>query len=163
MVDVNVNFTLNEEQPIDANFTLEPDVTYLADIKVETSIKEHDKLSNRDLPDQHPESAITGLEGDLSHLQDQIDEINAKELVGGSNISIVTEGNQTIINTATYIYEQAVASETWTINHNLNKFPSVVIVDSTGNVFYPAVEYNNNPNQCIVTMNGATTGKAYLN
>ena len=163
MVDVNVEFVLGQEEPIEAEFTVEPDVTYKADIEVATAIKDHDKLNHRDYPDQHPESAITGLEGDLSHLQDQIDEINTKEIVAGSNISIVTEGNQTIINTATYIYEQAVASETWTINHNLNKFPSVIIVDSTGNVFYPAVEYNNNPNQCIVTMNGATTGKAYLN
>ena len=44
-----------------AEFTLEPDVTYIADIEVQTVIKKHDQLENRDLPDQHPISAITGL------------------------------------------------------------------------------------------------------
>lgn len=63
---------------------------------------------------------------------------------------------------STYIYEQAVASDTWVITHNLNKRPSVTVVDSSGNVFYPAVKYDSD-NQCTATMNGATTGFAYLN
>lgn len=62
----------------------------------------------------------------------------------------------------TYIHEQAIASDTWIITHNLNKRPSVTVVDSSGNVFYPAVKYDSD-NQCTATMNGATTGFAYLN
>lgn len=62
----------------------------------------------------------------------------------------------------TYIHEQAIASDTWVITHNLNKYPSVTIVDSAGNVFTPAIQYDSK-NQVTVTMNGATTGKAYLN
>lgn len=62
----------------------------------------------------------------------------------------------------TYIHEQGVASATWTINHNLHKFPSVSIVDSAGNEIIAEVSY---PDQdtCIVTMAGASKGKAYLN
>lgn len=63
---------------------------------------------------------------------------------------------------STYIHEQAVASSEWVINHNLNKFTSVTVVDSSGNVFHPAVQYVDE-NTCIIMMNGATTGKAYLN
>ena len=63
---------------------------------------------------------------------------------------------------STFIFEQALASDTWIINHNLNKYPSVTIVDSSGNVFHPAVQYVDE-NKCIVSMNGATTGNAYLN
>lgn len=62
----------------------------------------------------------------------------------------------------TFVFEQAVASDTWEITHNLGKKPSVTVVDSADNVFYPAVQYINE-NKLVVTMNGATTGKAYLN
>lgn len=62
----------------------------------------------------------------------------------------------------TYIHEQAIASDTWTINHNLNRFPSITVVDSSGNVFTTKKHYVDE-NTCIITMNGATTGKAYLN
>lgn len=62
----------------------------------------------------------------------------------------------------TYIHEQAVASDTWHIQHNLNKYPSVQVSDSSGKKFYPAVEWVDE-NNVIITMNGATTGKAYLN
>lgn len=62
----------------------------------------------------------------------------------------------------TYVFDQGVASDTWTITHNLGKKPSVTVVDSADNVFYPAVQYID-LNTLVVTMNGATTGKAYLN
>lgn len=68
MVDVNVDFTLSEDNPVEANFNVQPDVEYTADIKVETAIKDHNKLNNRDLPDQHPIEAITDLKDILERL-----------------------------------------------------------------------------------------------
>ena len=91
----------------------------------------HDRLTHRDLPDQHPIDAITDLREIINKLW-------------------------------TFTYEQATASDTWEIVHNLGRNPSVVVVDSAGNVFYPAVQYIDE-NTVVVTMNGATTGKAYLN
>ena len=64
--------------------------------------------------------------------------------------------------TQTYIFEQGVASDTWEINHNLNKFPSVNVVDSAGNSFIPAYKYIDE-NNLILYMNGSFKGKAYLN
>ena len=64
--------------------------------------------------------------------------------------------------TATYIFEQAVASSTWVVTHNLGKYPSVVAVDSAGTQLMVPVYYNS-VNQLTISMNGATTGKAYLN
>lgn len=61
-----------------------------------------------------------------------------------------------------FVYEQGVASDTWVIKHNLGKYPSVSLVDSAGTQFDADVEYNNE-NTCTVRMNGATTGKAFLN
>ena len=130
MVDVAVNFVLENDEPIDANFEVQNDVEFIADIKTETSTKNHNGLYHRDLPDQHPIEAITGLNDILGKLW-------------------------------TYTYEQASASDSWLIVHNLGRKPSVVIVDSADNVFYPAVQYID-LNTVLVTMNGATTGKAYL-
>ena len=95
-----------------------------------------------------------------------------------TNINVTTQENKVIIHSqeafdgyvllansaqpTTFIYEQATASDTWPITHNLERFPSVTIVDSAGNIFYPAVQYVD-ANHCLVTMNGETTGKAYLN
>ena len=62
----------------------------------------------------------------------------------------------------TFVFEQGVASDTWIIKHNLGKFPSVSLVDSAGTQFDADVEYND-INTCTVRMNGATTGKAFLN
>lgn len=114
------------------DFRLEPDVTYTADIVVETSVKDHDKLNHRDYPDQHPISAITGLEEAL---------LNADK---------------------TFVFEQGIASDTWNITHNLNKYPSVTVVDSAGNEVIAEVVYTDT-NNCVVTMTAAFKGKAYLN
>lgn len=61
-----------------------------------------------------------------------------------------------------YVHEQGTSSNTWAINHNLNKYPSVTLVDSAGTQFQGRVEYIDE-NNCVVYMNGATKGKAYLN
>lgn len=62
----------------------------------------------------------------------------------------------------TYIHEQGIASDIWVINHNLDKRPSVTVVDTADTVFMAEVVYNDN-NTCTVYINGATKGKAYLN
>ena len=77
-------------------------------------------------------------------------------------IAAITNLQEILNKLWTFTYEQGVASDTWTITHNLGRKPSVVVVDSADNVFYPAVQYID-LNTLVVTMNGATTGKAYLN
>ena len=61
-----------------------------------------------------------------------------------------------------FIFTQGVASDTWVINHNLEKFPSVTIVDSGNNVVVGDVQYNTE-NKLTVTFNAAFSGKAYIN
>ena len=61
-----------------------------------------------------------------------------------------------------HVHDQGVAAATWTIAHTLNKFPSVSVVDSAGNVVIPSVQYLD-ANTIEVTFAGATSGKAYLN
>lgn len=62
----------------------------------------------------------------------------------------------------TFIFTQAVASNKWYIQHNLNKNPSVTIVDTGNNVIVGAIEYVD-ANNCICTFTSAFSGKAYLN
>lgn len=63
---------------------------------------------------------------------------------------------------STYIHTQGEASATWTIEHNLGKYPSVAVVDSAGTKVETEVYYNS-PNILTVSMKSAFKGKAYLN
>lgn len=67
-----------------------------------------------------------------------------------------------------YTHNQAIASTTWTINHNLETFPSVSIkFSSSDNVYenvgaFGGVTYNN-ANTITITLAAAESGYAYLN
>lgn len=61
-----------------------------------------------------------------------------------------------------YIHEQGIASAVWTVQHNLDKYPSVTVVDSAENEIVAEVEYLDK-NTVQITMTGASKGRAYLN
>lgn len=62
----------------------------------------------------------------------------------------------------TYVFEQAIASSTWEIEHNLNKFPSVTVVDSAGDIIMCNVNYVDK-NNIRIDFSAEFGGKAYLN
>lgn len=62
----------------------------------------------------------------------------------------------------TFIHRQMQASTVWTIQHNLNKYPSVTIVDSGDNLVFADVQYISE-NILIINFSAAHSGKAYLN
>lgn len=134
---VQVRF-INDTTPIEV--TSETQETQIS-VKSETQVKNigvkssahHDDLTGRDLENQHPISAITGLQEALIEVSDK-----------------------------TFVFEQGIASDVWEIEHNLGKYPSVSLVDSAGTQFEAAVEYIDE-NNVVVRMNGATTGKAFFN
>lgn len=61
-----------------------------------------------------------------------------------------------------YVHTQGTPSATWTINHNLGKYASVTIVDSTNTVVHGDITYNS-INQVEVAFRAAFSGEAYLN
>lgn len=63
---------------------------------------------------------------------------------------------------ATYTHTQGSPAATWNVAHNLNKYPSVDVVDSGGSVVIPNVVYND-LNNVTITFGSATSGKAYCN
>ena len=74
---------------------------------------------------------------------------------------------QPIIGDITYTHNQSSVSNTWTITHNLNRFPSVTVVYSANTIVHGTVVYNS-VNQLTVTFFQAGSalafsGKAYLN
>jgi RNA:NAD 2'-phosphotransferase (TPT1/KptA family) len=61
-----------------------------------------------------------------------------------------------------YVHLQNIPSASWVVTHNLNKRPSVVVVDSAESVVVGEVEYNSD-NQVTLTFAGSFSGKAYFN
>jgi len=62
----------------------------------------------------------------------------------------------------TFTFTQGVPSATWVVTHNLNKFPSVSVVDTADTSGFGAVTYDS-ANQLTITFSGGFAGKAYLN
>ena len=61
-----------------------------------------------------------------------------------------------------YVHVQGSASNVWNINHNLNRTPSVMVVDSSGQVVFGNVIFIDN-NNINVEFSAGFSGKAYLN
>ena len=61
-----------------------------------------------------------------------------------------------------FVFNQAVASATWIVQHNLNKFPSCTMVLGTGQQGYGDVTFIDE-NNLTITFSGAVSGKAYIN
>jgi len=61
-----------------------------------------------------------------------------------------------------FVFTQAVAANPWTVQHNLNKFPSCTVVLNSGQQGFGDVTFIDE-NNLTITFAGATSGKAYIN
>lgn len=61
-----------------------------------------------------------------------------------------------------YVHDQQVASSTWVVVHNLNKYAAINIVDTANDIIMGEVKYNS-LNQLTITFTAEISGKAYLN
>lgn len=61
-----------------------------------------------------------------------------------------------------YVHVQNTASDIWTVNHNLNKFPSANMVLSTGQQGYGDITYIDE-NTLTISFASTESGKAYIN
>jgi hypothetical protein len=62
----------------------------------------------------------------------------------------------------TFVFTQAQPEATWNIQHNLNKFPSVSVVNNNEIIMYGDTTYIDS-NNITITFSGGFSGKAYLN
>ena len=88
----------------------------------------------------------------------------------GGNGNVVLEKNYdfaafTISSTSgdkNFVFEQGVPSSTWTIQHNLNKFPSVTSVNNNKVQMHGEVTYIDE-NNLTINFSAGFSGKAYMN
>ena len=62
----------------------------------------------------------------------------------------------------TFIFTQVAPATTWNIQHNLNKFPSITVIDNADTVVAGEYTYIDN-NNVTLTFSAGFAGKAYLN
>lgn len=97
---------------------------------------------------------------------DAILEINPAgipEINGSGLIDVEKHGSTFTIKSANYKHEQGIASKEWVINHNLEKEPSVVVVDTADEEQIPDRKVYNSKNQITLYFLSEFAGKAYLN
>ena len=62
----------------------------------------------------------------------------------------------------TFVFTQGVPATTWSIQHNLGKFPSVSVVNNNNTIMYGNTTYTDN-NNLTINFSAGFSGKAYLN
>tara|TARA_R110000782_G_scaffold61066_3_gene125936 strand:- start:582 stop:1268 length:687 start_codon:yes stop_codon:yes gene_type:complete len=67
-----------------------------------------------------------------------------------------------LVSDKNFVFSQNVASATWNVQHNLDKFPSCTMVLSTGQQGFGDVTFIDE-NNLTITFASAETGKAYIN
>lgn len=145
---INAEYSVEKSQAIDTIFTIKavPDISHLA---------------TKDELQEATETLNERIDEEVETLNDQLGEM-VKTVEGSELIGVSREGQTVTLNSQTFVFEQGIPSNIWTINHNLNKFPSVTLVDSSGRQFKAQIDYTD-LNNLTVSLNGGTTGKAYLN
>ncbi len=105
-------------------------------------------------------SAVSEIGGDTDSIRGII--VNDNE-IGDRKLLIYDHDTNTLIyDIPSYIHNQIIPSEKWEITHNLKKYPSVSIVDSSKRIVIGDIKYISNMN-IEITFTSAFSGKAYLN
>lgn len=94
-------------------------------------------------------------------LQNQIGNLNDLQTTDKNNLvdainEVKTSGDKN------FVYSQLSASDTWYVNHNLNKYPSVTVADSANSIVIGDVLYVD-LNSVIIKFSSAFSGVAYFN
>jgi hypothetical protein len=89
-------------------------------------------------------------------------------LIGSNGAAVVDEYYDMALFTLSdgsdksYVFVQGVPATTWTIQHDLQKFPSITVIDTADTVVIGQYTYINN-NNVALTFSAGFAGKAYLN
>jgi len=79
-----------------------------------------------------------------------------------TNVCTILDLESILADTGTFTFCQDAPLATWTITHNLGKFPSVTVVDSGNSVVVGDIDYINS-NVIKLNFNSAFAGCAFLN
>ena len=123
-------------------------------------------IVNQDNPESFGHYTVNTYNADINN--DQYYTITLSFLGGNGSINI--DNFYDIVNFTfgdnsgdkTFVYNQAVPATTWTVQHGLNKFPSITVVDSAKTVVIGDYIYVDN-NNVILEFSAPFAGKAYFN
>mgnify|MGYP000123463244 CR=1 FL=1 len=123
-------------------------------------------IVNQDSPESFGHYTVNTYSVDANN--DQYYTITLSFLAGNGSINI--DNFYDIVNFTfgdnagdkTFVYDQAVPATTWTVQHGLNKFPSITVVDSAKTVVIGDYIYVDN-NNVILEFSAPFAGKAYFN
>lgn len=135
-------------------------------VDIKTKIKNNNLVIHIETPTIDPEEIAQYIEAhNLSeeahpYIQGLISQESETRELADNNLQ--TQINEIRTLAVGYVHEQGVASDEWIVEHNLNKYPSVTVVDSSDNEIVAEIEYIDK-NSLKIKMTGAFKGKAFLN
>ena len=95
---------------------------------------------------------LIGSDGDNAYI--------TKNFSVGKFLAYIEENGSFFMDT--FVYSQLVSNSLWVIEHNLDKYPGVTVIDSSGNKVFGDITYTDR-NTLTLTFSAAFTGTAYLN
>ena len=104
------------------------------------------------------------VEMESSSIDDLKGRVTTTEQEIATHTEQITELTEEVIKGAdkNFVFKQQSASDTWTVVHNLGKYPSITVVDSAGTVVTGEIVLQTTE-QAVISFNGAFSGKAYCN
>jgi hypothetical protein len=94
--------------------------------------------------------------------------LNLTNIAGNSNLAELARYDfaiftpSALVTDKNFVFTQAVPSIEWTVQHNMDKFPSVSVVNNNNILMYGNTTYVD-ANNLIITFTAGFSGKAYLN
>lgn len=171
---LNVNFSFSEE------WTEMKKLVQFSQDKNDRKIKDIDYLVNIDLGEENdvtikmPSGIKAGIlkvacYGEISEEDEDGNKIFVKKAetniysIPIAETGIDDEGLEIgIVGDKNYVHEQLQASNEWSVNHKLKKYPSVSIIDSAGTNVIGEVTYLDE-NSLRINFSSIMSGKAFLN
>lgn len=167
MENLVADFIIEDNEPFEVEYEILPSEGFDCLFEIDTVNVVWGSIEG-DITEQTDLKNVLDSKVDISEFEQEIEDINERidetlNNIVGSDLIGVERDNQTVtITSKSFVFEQGVASDIWNIRHNLNKMPSIHLVDSSGREFEAEKNYISN-NEVIVKLGSATTGIAYLN
>lgn len=180
--NIEASFELPEDTGISAIFEIN---TYITEETAEEFLERYiyplqddlaEEIERSTLADEELSAEIEEVKEDINSITESIEELDIRvedveeevakkveTIIGGPLLEVEREGDTVTITSKTFEFEQGIASDTWVIDHNLNKKPAVDVVDSSGSVQVPNEVVYNTPNTVTISFLAAFKGKAFLN
>ena len=121
-----------------------------------------DSIMTQDVNPNGTKLTITGALDVANEIYDSTGVAGTADQLLSSTVTGTKWINPPVTPVPTFIFTQGAVTLVWTIQHNLNKYPSVMAVDIQNRQYFGAVEYQD-LNNLTITWGTPFKGFAYLN